>query len=92
MDKTHLASAVCHMVKERLLHGDAVGRKVMSRKSYQQKVATMAGAPLKAWYGVTELHEHSLKLPEVKGVIIFTLLLKTPYFSGVFFLFVCGFF
>lgn len=52
MDKTCLASAVCHMVKEMLLHNDAVRRKVMSRKPYQQKVATMAGGPLKAWYGV----------------------------------------
>lgn len=42
VDKTCLASAVCHMVKEMLLHNDAVRRKVMSRKPYQQKVATMA--------------------------------------------------
>lgn len=69
MDKTHLESAVCHMVKE----SDALGRTIMFGKLYQLKVATMAGAPLKAEvYCVTELHGHSLKLPEVKGIITFT--------------------
>lgn len=39
-----LASAVCHVVKETLLH--SVGSKTLSRKPHQQKVATMAGACL----------------------------------------------
>lgn len=56
MDKTCLAPAVCHVVKERMLHNDDVGGEGSDvQESYQQKVATMAEAPLKAWYGVTEL-------------------------------------
>lgn len=46
VNKRCLASAVCQMVKKTLLHNGAVGTEMMSRKPHQQRVATMAGAPL----------------------------------------------
>lgn len=35
VNKMYLASAVCRVVKERLLRNDAVGSKMMSRKLHQ---------------------------------------------------------
>lgn len=49
VNKRCLASAVCHVVKETLLHKGAVGSKMMSRKPHQQKVATVVRAPLVGW-------------------------------------------
>lgn len=46
VNKRCLASAVCDVVEEVLLHNGGVRNK-MSRKSHQQKVAAMPGAPLK---------------------------------------------
>lgn len=48
VNKRCLASAVFSVVKKTLPNG-AVGNEMMSRRPHQQKVATMAGAPLGGW-------------------------------------------